>query len=73
MLVGLMLAPLSDQQQDGVDDTEEERQKPQPLQMQQKPLTPNAEAPLISPASSMANDSSVDVAAKKVFLPPLSF
>jgi hypothetical protein len=65
MLLGLALAPLTDQQQGGAVDAEEEQQTLQPLQ--QAPLTPDAKAPPPSSSPlSVTNDNSVDAAAKKV-------
>ncbi len=70
MLLGLALAPLTDQQQDGNQDAEEEQLRPQPQKMQQAICTPNAEAPLSAAAASSMTISSVDVAAKKVLSNP---
>jgi hypothetical protein len=74
MLLGLALAPLTDQQQDGNQDAEEEQLgvplRPQPQKTQQAICTPNAEAPLSSAAASSMTISSVDVAAKKVLSNP---
>jgi hypothetical protein len=68
MLLGLALAPLTDQQQGGAVDAEEEQQKLEELQ--QTPLTPHVKAPPPSSSPlSVTNDNSVDAAAKKVALP----
>ena len=68
MLLGLALAPLTDQQQGGAVDAEEEQQKLEELQ--QTPLTPDVKTPPPSSSPlSVTNDNSVDAAAKKVALP----
>ena len=69
MLLGLALAPLTDQQQGGAVDAEEEQQKLEELQ--QTPLTPDVKTPPPPSSSplSVTNDNSVDAAAKKVALP----